>query len=176
MMDYVKTTLNNSGVAIKPIALTEWNIFAEGSMQQVSNINGLHATLVLGELLNSKYGMASRWDLANAWSNGNDHGMFSNGDEHSVAKWTRRPAFYYMYNFQKMVGDRLISSLVTGSSDISVYVSYFSSGQIGIVFVNRGSLPISSSITFQNFTAAGRAYWYTLNGGSDNMDFSRKCL
>ena len=176
MMDYMKLTTGSNAVSMKPIALTEWNIFSEGSMQQVSNINGMHASLVLGELLKNKYGMASRWDLANGWSNGNDHGMFSNGDEPGIAKWTPRPVFYHMYYFQKMMGDRLISTTLTGSSDLSVYASSFSSGQVGLVIVNRSTSSLDPTISFKNFTPGNRAYWYTLTGGADNGEFSRKVI
>jgi len=39
------------GVSLKPIALTEWNLFTTGSKQMTSYIAGMHATMVLGELL-----------------------------------------------------------------------------------------------------------------------------
>lgn len=70
MMNYVKTNITNAGATIKPIALTEWNINAEGSKQKVSYISGMHAAILLGESLKNKYGETSRWDLANGWSNG----------------------------------------------------------------------------------------------------------
>jgi hypothetical protein len=176
MIDYMKTTTVNNATTLKPIALTEWNIFAEGSMQQVSHISGMHATLVLGEMLANKYGMAARWDLANGWGNGNDHGMFSNGDEPGVAKWNARPAFYHMYYFQKMIGDRLVTSTVTGSSSLQVYASSYTSGQVGTIIVNRGTTAQNASLAFQNFTPGNRIYWYTLTGGTDNGEFSRKVL
>ncbi|MGI8638000.1 MAG: alpha-L-arabinofuranosidase, partial [Segetibacter sp.] len=137
MMDYVKSNATNNASSVKPLALTEWNIFATGSMQMVSHVNGLHADLVLGELLTNKYGMASRWDLANAWDNGNDHGMFNNGNETGVPKWNPRPVFYHMYYFQKMMGDRLISSSVTGNPDVSAYSSTFNNTEVGAPIVNR---------------------------------------
>src|SRR5690606_1076685 len=73
MMNYVKSNLTSAGAAIKPIILNEWNITSEGSKQQVSFVNGMHAAIVLGESLKHKYGMTSRWDFANGWDNGNDH-------------------------------------------------------------------------------------------------------
>ena len=69
IMSYMNATTTKNGVSLKPIALTEWNIFAEGSGQMVSFIAGMHATMVLGELLKNQFGMASRWDLANGWKN-----------------------------------------------------------------------------------------------------------
>jgi hypothetical protein len=72
----------------------------------------------IGRNLKNQFSMASRWDLANGWDSGNDHGLFNIGDEPGAAKWNARPAFYYMYYFQKYFGDRMVTSTVTGSSDI----------------------------------------------------------
>ncbi|HTE26647.1 T9SS type A sorting domain-containing protein [Flavitalea sp.] len=176
IMNWMKTTTTKAGVELKPIALTEWNIFAEGSMQSVSHVNGLHATLVLGELIEQKYGMASRWDLANGWGNGNDHGTFNSGDEPGgVPRWNPRPSFYHMYYFQKFFGDQMIQSTVTGSQDIVSYASSFSSGQLGSVIVNKGNSAKIVKIATDAFTV-GRYYWYTLTGSNDNGEFSRKVL
>src|SRR5215831_393415 len=139
VMDWMKTTTQQGGVDLKPIAMTEWNIFAVGSMQMVSHIAGLHADLVLGELLKNKFGEASRWDLANGWSNGDDHGLFNSGDEPGAPKWNPRPAFYHMYYFQKYFGDQMVTSAVAGSTDIVSYASTFSSGQVGAVIVNKSA-------------------------------------
>lgn len=173
MMNYLKTSLTSAGASVKPVALTEWNITSQGSMQQVSFINGIHAAILLGESLKNKYGLTARWDLANGWADGNDHGLFNSGDEPGVVKWNARPAFYYMYYFQKMLGDRMLNSTVTGSPDILSYASSFSSGQRGVILVNEGASQQTINIT-SNFTAGNRFYWYTLTGGTDNGEFSRK--
>ncbi|HEY9047504.1 MAG TPA: T9SS type A sorting domain-containing protein [Ohtaekwangia sp.] len=177
MMNYVTNAMTTAGVTKKPVALTEWNIFAEGSKQQVSFINGMHAALVLGELIKNNYGEASRWDLANAWSDGNDHGMFSQGDEpDNSTKWNPRPVFYYMYYFQKYFGNYMVQSSVSGSgsSDVVSYASKFDSGQSGIVVINKGTSEQTVSINLQNFGYGDRYYIYTLTGGTDNGEFSRK--
>src|ERR1044071_6728576 len=99
-------------------------------MQQVSHVNGMHAGIVLGEIIKNKYAQASRWDLANGWDNGNDHGMFNQGDEPGgIAKWNPRAPFYHMYYFQKYCGDKMVQSAVTGSSDVLGYATSFTSGQ-----------------------------------------------
>lgn len=175
VMNYMKTTTQANNVTLKPIALTEWNIFAEGSKQQVSHIAGMHAAMVLGELIKNQYGMASRWDLANGYSGGNDHGMFSLGDENDgTTKWTPRPAFYQMYYFQKYFGDRMVSSTVTGNSDAVSYASGFSSGEAGVVLVNKGTSTLTTTVNLANFNAGSRYYYYVLTGGNDNGSFSRK--
>ena len=173
MIPYVKSSVTNAGATVKPIALNEWNITSEGSMQQVSYINGMHAAILLGESLKNKYGMTSRWDFANGWAGGNDHGLFNNGDEPGVSKWNPRPAFYYMYYFQKFFGDRMLSSSTIGSNVLS-YASSFSSGQKGVVLVNKSSSNQIARITLENAAPGTRFYYYTLTGGTDNGQFSRK--
>jgi hypothetical protein len=175
-LDYVTQTITSAGATMKPIALTEWNIFSTGSMQMVSGVAGMHAVLVIGELLKNKFGYASRWDLANGWDNGNDMGLFSLGDEPSVQKWTPRPVFYYMYYMQKCLGDRFINSTVPANTNIKSYATTFSSGQIGLTLVNTSTTSVDVQPAFKNFNAGNRFYWYTLTGGTDNGEFSRKVL
>ena len=175
IMDFMGITTQQGRVLLKPIALTEWNIFASGSKQMVSNIAGIHADMVLGELLKNKFGMASRWDLSNGYGNGDDHGMFSKGDEpDNTTKWSPRPTFYHMYLFQKYFGDRMVGSTVSGNADILTYASSFSSGEAGVIVVNKGTTNQVISIKITNFAAGNRFYYYTLVGGSDNGDFSRQ--
>ncbi|MBB6112908.1 hypothetical protein SAMN05421821_12428 [Mucilaginibacter lappiensis] len=175
IMDWMKTTTTQGGVPLKPIALTEWNLFATGAKQMVSYVAGIHAVEVLGELLKNQFGMASRWDLVNGWGNGDDMGMFNAGDEpDGVSKWNPRPAFYYMYYFQKYFGDRMVSSTVQTSNDVLSYASSFNSGAAGLVIVNKGSATQTVGVNIKNFAAGSRYYYYTFTGGKDNGEFSRK--
>lgn len=174
IMNYLNQSQQNAGLSSKPIALTEFNIFSQGSQQQVSQVSGMHAVLVLNELMKNKFGFASRWDLANAWEEGNDHGMFSQGDEPGVPKWNPRPAFYYYYFLQKMLGDRCINASVSGGNNINAYASTFSSGEIGVTLVNQSSSSQTIKLAYKNFNAGSKFYWYTLTGGTNNNSFSRK--
>ncbi|HLR36528.1 MAG TPA: hypothetical protein VK084_00670 [Chitinophagaceae bacterium] len=175
IMDYFDDLFSEYSIKPKPIALTEWNIFSEGSQQMVSDIAGIHAAIVLGELIQNKFGEASRWDLANGWDDGNDQGMFNNGDEPDAPKWNPRPAFYYMYYFQKTFGDRMVASSVDGSSDILCYASSFGKGEAaGLVLINTGKTVEKVRINIQHFSAGNHFYWYSLQGGSGK--FSRKVL
>ena len=176
MSDYVSASLSGTGVSTKPVALTEWNIFAIGSQQMVSQVAGMHAVMVLGELMKNKFGMASRWDLANAWEDGNDHGLFSQGEAASgEAKWAPRPAFYYLYYFQQFLGDRCIKAQVSDSnSNVNAYASTFSSGEVSLTLVNKGTTPQNVKLAFRNFKAGNRFYWYVLTGETGSSGFSRK--
>ena len=102
--------------------------------------------------------------------------MFSQGDEPGVPKWHPRAAFYYMYYFQKMLGDRMVSSSVSGSDAIRAYASTWSSGQLNVTLVNTSATSQNVEIKMKNFYAGSRFYWYSLEGGNDNGEFSRKVL
>jgi hypothetical protein len=175
MMQYLEDMTKENNVLLKPVALTEWNIFAEGSKQQTSYINGMHAAIVLGEMAKNKFGMACRWNLANGYGNGNDHGLFNKGDEPGMPKWSARPAYYYMYYFQKYFGDKIIQSS-SDNENVIVFTSSFSDGKKGLVLVNKDSISKKISIHFGNKKNKGRFYVYTLTGGKDNGLFSRKVI
>ncbi len=170
MAAYYQNGINTAGNTTKPIALTEYNITSEGSKQQVSCINGIHAAILLGEAIKNKYGMTARWDLANGYNNGNDHGLFNSGDEPGVSKWNPRPAFYYMYYFQKFMGDRMLKSTTVGG--VLAYASSFTSGEKGVILVNQAASDETVNITLQNATAGSRYYWYSLTGAGGNGEFS----
>ncbi|MEQ1797881.1 MAG: alpha-L-arabinofuranosidase [Lacibacter sp.] len=176
MMNFVTQALQTNGATVKPIAMDEWNMWAKDSKQQVSNTSGLFALLVMGEALKNKYGMSARWDLLNGWSNGNDHGLFSSGDEPGIAKWSPRPSFYYMYYFQKMLGDRLVNNTVTGGVSIKAYSSTYTSGQVNVTLINTSSTSQTVVVKMKNFYYGNRFYWYSLEGSNDNGEFSRKVL
>lgn len=175
-MNFLTQALQANGATIKPIVMDEWNMWAKDSKQQVSNASGVFAILVLGESIKNKYGMAARWDLLNGWNNGDDHGLFSPGDEPGISKWSPRPSFYYMYFFQKMLGDRLVNSSVPGNTNIKAYASTYSSGELNVTLVNTSSSPLNIEVKMKNFYSGKRFYWYNLEGSNDNGEFSRKVL
>jgi hypothetical protein len=172
MLTYYQNSISTAGNSTKPVALTEYNITSQGAKQQVSFVNGMHAAILIGEAIKNKYGMTARWDLANGYSNGNDHGLFNIGDEPGVAKWNPRPAFYYMYYFQRYMGDRMLKSIVLGN--VLSYASSFTSGQKAVILFNKTINTETVNISLQNATAGTRFYWHTLTGGTDNGEFSSK--
>ena len=175
--DYVLKDLKTYGnMEALPVALTEWNLFAEGSKQTVSYIAGMHAAMVLGELIKNQYAEATRWDLMNGWNNGDDIGLFASGEEPGVKLRSPHAPFYYMYYFQKYFGDQLIASTVTGTKNntVSAYASSFSSGQCAIVVVNKSIDRQVVEIKLSNYSNAKSYYRYVLTGGTDNGNFSRK--
>jgi hypothetical protein len=176
MAAYMKELSKIYQLPERPLALTEWNIFATGSKQSCSFINGMHAAIVLGELANLKFGMASRWDLANGYAHGSDHGMFNKGDEPGVPLWNPRPVFYYMYYFQRFFGDQLLTTQVNENKDILAYAAKFKNGELGTVIVNKGNSTQIIDLDIAGFKASKKYYLYSLTGGDDNGVFSQKVL
>ncbi len=174
IMEVITNDVTDADMPIIPVALTEWNTRAINSMQQVSYINGMHSALVLGELVLNDYGFATRWDLANGWDNGEDHGMFARTDEPGVVLFNPRPAFFYMYYFQKYMGDRMVGSVVDGNEEVIAFASSFSSGECGIAVINKSTVEETAAIEIENFKPGSKYYYFALVGGDDNGDFSRK--
>jgi hypothetical protein len=79
-----------------------------------------------------------------------------------------------MYFFQKFLGDRAVSASLAGGTDVSVYASTYTSGQVGVALINTSTNPKAIEIKVKNFRPGNRFYWYALAGGSDNGEFSRK--
>jgi len=178
MLDWVKSSAAKAGVTQKPIAMDEYNINAAGSDQMVSQIAGIHAVMVLGEVLKKQLSMVSRWNLASTWGDGDDMGLFNNSShpdnvEPGASPWQPRPLYYYMYYFQKYFGDRMVSSTVTGSNSILSYASMFTSGQAGDILVNTGASEETVNIQISNFLPGTNYYYYILTGGKEAV-FSRK--
>ena len=174
IMEDIMADMEEAEKPMIPVAFTEWNIFAEGSMQQVSFINGMHAALLMGEFVLNGYGLANRWDLANSWAEGNDHGMFSRGGEPGVDLYNPRPAFFYMYYFQEYFGDRMVQSTLSGSGQVINFASTFSSGETGLVLINKGTSSEMAEIDLENIETGSWYHTMTLTGGDDNGEFSRK--
>ncbi len=171
----VFTDLEEAGYGPAPLALTEWNIFAVGSRQQVSHINGIHSVLVTGKLIEDAYGMANRWDLANGWANGDDHGTFSQGDEPGVDRFEPRPVFYYLTYMQRYFGDVMVATSGE-NTDVVVYASAFENGPLGVVVVNKGTESRQIALNSVNFVSGEKYYRYTLEGGELEGEFSRQLV
>jgi len=169
---YVWNEVEKAGKPKLPVALTEYNIFAIGSNQAVSHANGMHAVLVTGEAMKTGYGAATRWDLANGYDNGNDHGMFAY-NEPDIPNYTPHPAFFHLYYMRKHTGDVLLNSSVTGAPAVVAIPTAFGSGQIGASLINTSKLKKVIRLNLKDYKVGDRFYSYTLTG-TEGVDFSRK--
>ena len=170
--DYVRTTVEAAGRQMLPVALTEYNIFAVGANQAVSHANGMQAVLATGEMIRSGFGAACRWDLANGWDNGNDHGMYAY-NEPGIPKYEPHPAFYHLYYMRRHTGDVLLNSTVTGAPGVVITPTAFSSGHAGASLVNTTKVRKVVRVNLKDHGVGERFYTYTLTG-TMGTDFSRK--
>ncbi|RYE17039.1 MAG: alpha-L-arabinofuranosidase [Sphingobacteriales bacterium] len=171
--DYIKTSAQAAGVDQKPIAMTEWNIFSMGSKQKMSNIAGVHAVLTMAEMHKANFAMAARWHILGKYDDGNDFATISSGDDpQNSTPWLPRPVFYYMYYYQKLLGDYYIQTKVSGDPSIAAYASKYQSGAVALNIVNKGSKSQTVKVSL-NKNNLSRYYYYLLNGEA-NVPFSRK--
>ncbi len=68
----------------------------------------------------------------------------------------------------------MVSSQVSGNSSIVTYASSFSSGESGVVVVNKSTAKQIVDLKVENYPEARSSYRYVLTGETDNGDFSRK--
>jgi hypothetical protein len=76
-----------------------------------------------------------------------------------------------MYYFQQYTGDKLVAS-TSSDANVVAYASSFSSGETGVVLVNKSTTAKAAEIKVANFWKGTNFFWYTLTGGTDNGEFS----
>ncbi|HEY9008176.1 MAG TPA: T9SS type A sorting domain-containing protein [Ohtaekwangia sp.] len=167
-ISFIQQDIIDKNAFPKPVALTEYNMDgnAAGSGPLHSYINGMQATILYNELIKNNFGLGARWLLASG-----DDGMFYQGNNSSLL-WQPRPDFYYSYYQRKFTGDYAIPA-TSNNADILAYASKFSSGETGVVIVNKGKIAQVVKIDPTNIGVGNQYYCYSLTGGNDNGDFSQ---
>ena len=151
----------------KPVALGEYNMGLGATDEQATSyINGMQAVILISELIKNNYGLGARWLLL-SWVTQ----MFYSGPD-SEYLYHPRPEFYYLYYLQKFYGDHAISAS-TSNSNILSYSSRFSSGETGVVIVNKDTVEQVISINPDSIGIGSKYYIYSFTGGTDNGDFSQ---
>ena len=166
-----------------PLAMTEFNIRGNYNMTMV---NAMFTTEVLGEMMKHGYGMSTRW--VGEWKGpktGSTEGYKGNiavDDPNQAAYTPRQPYMSYRY-FESYFGDRLIST-TSDTDGVKVYASRFSDNKIGVVIINQNGTEEKVKISIpevanRNMTF-GDSYWYeiyatsigdgqTMNGGTSKF-------
>jgi hypothetical protein len=164
-IDFIRQDILNKNAYSKPVALTDYNMGASLA-QNISYINGIQAVILIGELIKNNFGMAARWLLVTG-----DGGMFYDGSDANYA-YHPRPDFYYLRYLQKFYGDHAIS-VVSPNADILCYASRYSSGETGVILVNKGSAKQVIRIDTKTLGVGQQYYIYSFTGGTDNGEFSQ---
>jgi hypothetical protein len=151
----------------KPVALTEYNMgLGASEVQATSYINGMQATILMCEMINNNYGLGARWLLISGATT-----IFYGGSD---ADYLYHPhaEFYYLHYLQKFYGDHAISTSST-NRDILCYASKYSSGETGVVIVNKGTADQIINMDTRAIGVGQNYYIYSFTGGTDNGEFSQ---
>ena len=165
-IDFIVKDIAHKKAFNKPIALTEYNMHWDFKEIGTSVINGMQEVILFNELIKNKFGLSARWLLATG-----ETGMFYQGSDNSLL-WQPRPEFYYAYFQHLFTGDHMISAN-SSNENILTYSTKFSTGETGVVIVNRSKTDHVVNVNPKNIGVGSRYYVYSLNGGTDNGDFSQ---
>lgn len=163
------TTYTSKAAGHYPIAITEFN--SRTGVRELSRTNALFTTLMLGEYASyDDFGGAMQWDLQNGYDSfGGNHAAIATKDPFMVDGSANASLYVYHY-MDRYFGDKLVASTST-DGNIITYATTFSSGEMGLVVVNKGSSDQNINIDLGTFAKGDRMYWHTING--DESDFDR---
>ena len=166
-LDFLKQDFKNFNAYPKPIALTEYNMGLGATViQSTSFINGMQAVILIGEMIKNNYGLAARWLL-----NSGETTIFYAGSDTDYL-FHPHAEFYYLHFLPKFYGDHAISAS-SPNKDILCYASKYSSGETGVVIVNKGSVDQIININVDSIGVGTNYYIYSFTGGDDNGEFSQ---
>ena len=166
-LDDLKKSVQKYNGYMKPVALGEYNMGLNATEDEATSyINGMQATLLICEMIKNNYGLGARWLLL-SWTTQ----MFYSGPE-SVYLNHPRPEFYYLYYLQKFYGDNAISTS-SPNKDVLCYSSRYSSGETGVVVVNKGTIDQIVKLNTDSIGVGTKYYIYSFKGGTDNGEFSQ---
>ena len=166
-LDFLKQDFSRFSAVPKPVALTEYNMGLDASADQATSyINGMQATLLISEMIKNNYGLGARWLLVSGETT-----IFYGGSDENLL-YHPHTEFYYLHYLPKFYGDHVISGS-SSNSDVLCYASRYSSGEIGMVVVNKGSVDQVVNISPDSIGVGQNYYIYSFTGGTDNGDFSQ---
>lgn len=150
-----------------PVAMTEYNL--RGGQKEVSQLSALFVAECLGKYIDNGYGMVMLWDMQNGTegpntlSPGGDMGFVSWNDT-LIPNGTPRPSFFVYYYATRYLGNRQLTSTITGDS-LKGYGSIDDNGNIGAVIINQSDMQKTINLQIQN-TSPQRIYWHSLHADS----------
>jgi len=177
--NYIDGLISQYCDPLVPLVETEWNTRYSGKKQNVSCSNGLFSLLWFKGNIHTGIGLSSRWNLVWGYQDGDSHGLISNQKDNpeveGLPAFTPRAPFFYTYYFKRVLGDVAVGTTASTSGDLDLFSSAFSSGQVGVVIVNKGERNVPAALNIENFSAGERFYWFTLSP-TGNDPFSREVM
>ena len=141
-----------------PVAMTEFN--SRGPIN-CTMVNGIFITQVLAESIKNGYGMVDLWVSEWNWNETDQEskGFLAKNDPQQADYSPRQSYIPYQY-FKSNFGDQMIASS-SDNTNIKVYASNFSSGEVGLIIINTGDTEQAVKIDYMPFeTNEVDAYWH----------------
>ncbi len=160
-MDFIQQDFVKKNAYPKPIALTEYNMWGGNDSASTSCISGIQAVICIGELLKNNYGLGARWLLLSGATT-----LFYGGTDANYL-YHPHPEFYYISYMQKIIGDIMISSS-SSNSDILSYATTYSSGEVALIVINKGTSNKIVTISTDSIGVGEKYYIYSFTGGNYN--------
>jgi len=148
-----------------PVAMTEFN--SRGPIN-CTMVNGLFVTQVLAEAIKNGYGMVDLWVSEWKWSESAQESKgFLAKEDPDQADFTPRQSYMPYQFFNSSFGDQMIEAS-SSNSDIQVYASTFSSGEVGVVIINSNAEAKNVKLDLGSFAEEAEIYWHEFYADSFN--------
>ncbi|TDN96638.1 T9SS type A sorting domain-containing protein [Sunxiuqinia elliptica] len=146
-----------------PVAMTEYN--CRGA-HTTTFINACFTAEVIGRMVASKYGLATRWVGEWPWKEGT-HGLFAI-DDPQQKDYSARQAYMIYHYYGKAFGDHMVQA-TSSNPQIKTFASVFSDGKLGIVLSNATEKEMSINLVHDK-SDSGKAWLYEVYATSVDPD------
>jgi hypothetical protein len=161
--NYVNADIAKYKAHSKPLALTEYGMSPGASANEArSYVNGMQAAVLICELIKNKFGLGARWYLNTMLAGDGFSSYYTN---HPFAE------FYYLTYLEKYFGDVAINT-TSSNSNVLCYSSRYSSGETGMVIVNKDTTTQTISVSADSVGVGSKYYIYTFTSDKDSGNFS----
>ena len=151
--------------------LSEYNTCLPANHHTVELTGGLFIAKALGLMAENGFHSALLWDVQNGWTaEGGDH-AFTSKSHPGVPNYTPYPHYYPFYFYTRNFGEWLINSS-SDDSDVHVFASKFTNGNIGIIIVNEAPVNHTASINLNINSGADINSWVLTGDSLTSMDIS----
>ena len=159
-------TLRNTNFSAKhfPVAMTEYN---NRGPHTTTFLNACFTAEILGRMIESDFGMATRWVGEWQWKVGT-HGLFAI-DDPDQKDYSVRQAYMIYHYLDKAFGDQLLKTGTT-NPELRVFSSSFSDGKYGLMVINPGSMDQSFNLKIGDESLKGKSWLYEVYANTIDED------
>jgi len=129
------------------IGITEWHVKVHEDVNTGNLLSGLWCSRFVGEMFKNKIDFANEWDTFSTTDHGGGHGLFSDDDTQLT---TPRAAYWSLWMWANTMGDELLQSSTTGSSNLVSYATKDKNTLAVMLFNQSPDSPIAVNLDIPN--------------------------